>query len=74
MESHCYKALFLAAGAVAFHGPDLQVRWKYVINHVRNFGFTHTCSHEEKDRCHWMEFSQAPPAIRQCLRRSLVVR
>jgi hypothetical protein len=31
---------------------ELQVCWKYVINHVRNSG--NTCPLDKKDRCHFM--------------------
>jgi len=40
---------------------ELQVCWKYVINHVRNSG--NTCSHEKKDKCHTVCWAWVPLTI-----------
>jgi hypothetical protein len=37
IESHWHKALFLVVRTMASHCKP-RVHWKYVINHVRNFG------------------------------------
>ncbi len=46
MESHWHRALFLAAGKHLLSIGELQVRWKCIVNHVRNS--KNTCSHKEK--------------------------
>jgi hypothetical protein len=45
MESHWYRVLFLQGQSLSI--GELQVWWKYAINHARNSG--NTCSRENKD-------------------------
>jgi hypothetical protein len=58
MESHWHRALFLVVGTVTLLSiRELQLCWKYVVFHVKNYG--NTCSHGKISQllcssCNWL--------------------